>query len=93
MRLLQTGNIAQEKDRQTLILLLMTDLSNAEIVLGKILASLLQVGTLILASAPVFVIPLTRIVHGHRASWRAWTGALVALLGVALLAARHQLVD
>ena len=53
--LFTAGNIAQEKDRQTLILLLMTDLSNREIVLGKLLASLLQVGTLILASLPVFV--------------------------------------
>jgi ABC-type transport system involved in multi-copper enzyme maturation permease subunit len=53
--LFTVGNIAQEKDRQTLILLLMTDLSNREIVLGKLLASLLQVGTLILASVPVFV--------------------------------------
>ena len=53
--LFTAGNIAQEKDRQTLILLLMTDLSNREVVLGKLLASLLQVGTLILASLPVFV--------------------------------------
>lgn len=54
--LFTAGNISQEKDRQTLILLLMTDLSNREIVLGKLLASLLQVGTLILASVPVFVL-------------------------------------
>lgn len=52
--LFTAGNIAQEKDRQTLILLLMTDLSNHEIVLGKVFASVLQVGTLILVSAPVF---------------------------------------
>ena len=53
--LFTAGNIAQEKDRQTLILLLMTDLNNREIVLGKLLASLLQVGTLVVASLPVFV--------------------------------------
>lgn len=52
--LFTAGNIAQEKDRQTLILLLMTDLSNFEIVVGKLLASLLQVGTLIVAALPVF---------------------------------------
>lgn len=52
--LFTAGNIAQEKDRQTLILLLMTDLSNHEIVLGKLFASVLQVGTLILVSSPVF---------------------------------------
>jgi drug/metabolite transporter (DMT)-like permease len=47
-------------------------------------------GTLI-ATAPVFVIPLTRVVHGHRASGRAWLGTLVALAGVALLSARDLL--
>lgn len=45
----------------------------------------------ILASAPVFVIPLTRVVHGQRASARAWIGAVVALAGVALLSARGEL--
>lgn len=44
-------------------------------------------GTLI-ATAPVLVIPLTRIVHGYRASRRAWIGTLVALAGVTLLALR-----
>ena len=51
------------------------------------------VAATILASAPIFVIPLTRVVHGHRASGRAWSGALITLIGVAVLAARHQLVD
>ena len=35
--------VAQEKDRRTLILLLLTNLSNSELVLGKLLASLLSV--------------------------------------------------
>lgn len=39
--LLTAGNIAQEKDRRTLILLLMTDLRSREMVLGKLGASLL----------------------------------------------------
>ncbi len=39
--LFAAGNVAQEKDRQTLILLLMTDLRRREMVLGKLLASLL----------------------------------------------------
>jgi len=47
-------------------------------------------GTLI-ATAPVLVIPLTRVVHGYRASRRAWVGTLVALAGVALLALRSGL--
>ena len=44
-------------------------------------------GTLI-ATAPVFVIPLTRVVYGHHASRRAWIGAVVALAGVALISSR-----
>ena len=48
--------IALEKDRRTFLLLLMTDLSDTEIVLGKLTASLLQIATLLLAAAPVFFI-------------------------------------
>jgi drug/metabolite transporter (DMT)-like permease len=43
------------------------------------------VASTILAASPVFVIPLVRVVHGERASWRAWAGAIVAVGGVALL--------
>ena len=46
--------VAHEKDRRTFVLLLMTDLSDLEIVLGKLLASLLQIVTLLLAAAPVY---------------------------------------
>jgi ABC-2 family transporter protein len=44
--------VAQEKDRRTFILLLMTDLRDSEIVLGKLMGSLLPIGLLLLASAP-----------------------------------------
>src|SRR6516162_574587 len=37
------GTITQEKDRRTFVLLLLTDLRNYEIVLGKLLGSLLQI--------------------------------------------------
>ena len=37
------STVAQEKDRRTFILLLMTDLRNDEIVLGKLLGSLLPI--------------------------------------------------
>ncbi len=47
--------VAQEKDRRTFILLLMTDLSDSEIVLGKLLGSLLPMGLLLLSSVPVLV--------------------------------------
>lgn len=52
--LFAAGRVAQEKDRQTLILLLMTDLRDRELVFGKLFASLLPVGVLVLVSAPVF---------------------------------------
>src|SRR6266852_9313603 len=47
------GTIAQEKDRRTFILLLLTDLRNYEIVLGKLFGSLLQIGLLLLGTVPV----------------------------------------
>ena len=72
--LFTAGSIAQEKDRQTLILLLMTDLSNHEVVLGKLFASLLQVGTLILVSVPVFV--FLQFLGGIATSQILWLFAL-----------------
>ncbi len=47
--------VAQEKDRRTLVLLLLTSLSNSELVLGKLFSSLLQVFVLLLAGAPIFL--------------------------------------
>jgi ABC-type transport system involved in multi-copper enzyme maturation permease subunit len=51
--LLAASGVAQEKDRQTLILLLMTDLRDYELVFGKLFASLLMVLALIVVSIPV----------------------------------------
>ncbi|MEX0712707.1 MAG: ABC transporter permease subunit, partial [Pirellulales bacterium] len=48
--------VAAEKDRQTLVLLLMTNLSNAELVLGKLLASMLNVLVLVAAAVPLFML-------------------------------------
>ncbi len=48
--------VAQEKDRRTFLLLLMTDLRDREIVLGKLLGSLLPIGLLLLASVPVLMV-------------------------------------
>jgi ABC-type transport system involved in multi-copper enzyme maturation permease subunit len=50
--------ITQEKDRRTFVLLLLTDLRNYEIVLGKLLGSLLQIGLLLLAALPVLCLNL-----------------------------------
>lgn len=52
------SGVAQEKDRQTLILLLMTDMRDHELVLGKLFAGLLMVMVLVLASMPVLFLVL-----------------------------------
>jgi ABC-type transport system involved in multi-copper enzyme maturation permease subunit len=48
--------VAQEKDRKTLVLLLLTNLTNSELVVGKLLASLLHVLVLVAASLPAFML-------------------------------------
>jgi hypothetical protein len=48
--------VAAEKDRQTLILLLLTHLSNFELVVGKLLASLLNTLVLLAAALPLFML-------------------------------------
>jgi ABC-type transport system involved in multi-copper enzyme maturation permease subunit len=50
--------IAQEKDRRTFVLLLMTDLRSYEIVLGKLLGSLLQIVLLLIGMVPVLALLL-----------------------------------
>ena len=54
--LLAASAVAQEKDRRTLVLLLLTNLSNSELVLGKLLASLLYVLVVLAAGVPVFML-------------------------------------
>jgi ABC-type transport system involved in multi-copper enzyme maturation permease subunit len=49
------SNIAIEKDRQTLILLMMSRLTNSELVLGKLFASLLDVIVMLMTSLPIFM--------------------------------------
>src|SRR5207247_11240684 len=50
--------ITREKDRRTFILLLMTDLRNYEIVLGKLLGSLLPIVLFLLGMVPVLMFTL-----------------------------------
>ncbi len=52
------GAVAREKDRRTFVLLLMTDLRNYEIVLGKLLGSLLQILLLLAATIPFLALLL-----------------------------------
>jgi ABC-type transport system involved in multi-copper enzyme maturation permease subunit len=54
--MLAASAVAQEKDRRTLILLLLTHLSNSELVLGKLLSSLLSVLVMLAAGLPLFML-------------------------------------
>jgi ABC-type transport system involved in multi-copper enzyme maturation permease subunit len=53
---LAASGAAQEKDRRTMVLLLLTNLTNSELVLGRLLASLLGVFTLLAAAFPLFML-------------------------------------
>lgn len=48
--------VALEKDRRTFVLLLLTDLTNHEIVLGKQMGSLLQIGVFLLGAVPILAL-------------------------------------
>ena len=54
--MLAAGSVAQEKDRKTLILLLLTRMTGSELVLGKLLASILNVFVMITISLPIFML-------------------------------------
>lgn len=71
------SNVSIEKDRQTLILLLMTRLSNSELVLGKLFASLLSVGSMLLTALPIFM--LIVLFGGSSFQQVLWTFAVTAV--------------
>jgi ABC-type Na+ efflux pump permease subunit len=52
------GAVSQEKDRRTFVLLLLTDMRDYEIVLGKMLGALLPIVVLLLVTAPVLALLL-----------------------------------
>lgn len=79
--LFTAANIAQEKDRRTLILLLMTDMRSRELTYGKLFASLLIVGVLIAASLPVFC--ALRLLGGITWEQIFWAEAIVAATSLA----------
>jgi len=54
--MLAASAVAQEKDRRTLVLLLLTNLTNCELVLGKLLASLLSVLVMLATALPLFML-------------------------------------
>ena len=79
--------VSHEKDKQTLILLLMTSLSNTEVVLGKIGAGLLATLNAFLASLPiVFTVTLLGGVSLEQVLACAWV-TVCALIACAALGA------
>ena len=54
--LLVASAVALEKDRKTFDLLLLTNLTNSDLVLGKLLASMLSVVVVVVASVPLLLI-------------------------------------
>ncbi|MEX0716787.1 MAG: ABC transporter permease [Planctomycetaceae bacterium] len=79
--LFTAGSIAQEKDRRTLILLLMTDLRDRELVLGKLAASSLIVAVLLATSLPVFA--LVHMLGGVSREQLVWSLAISAATAMA----------
>ena len=75
------SNIAIEKDRQTLILLLMSRLTNSELVLGKLFSSLLNIGVMLITSLPIFM--LIVLFGGTSFEQVGWTFAVTAVTALA----------
>lgn len=80
--LFAAGRVAQEKDRRTLLLLLMTDLKSIELVGGKLGASLLLVSVLLLTSLPVLA---SLLLLGGVSPWQIF-GSLLLTAAVGLAA-------
>jgi len=53
-----TSSLSHEKDRRTLVLLMMTRLKDGEIIVEKFLTGMLQVGTLVLTALPAYALLL-----------------------------------
>ena len=79
--LFSANTVAQEKDKRTLILLLMTDLHSRELVLGKLLGALLPVVTLVAVSLPVLC--FIRLLGGVTLPQVLWLEALCLAAGLA----------
>ncbi len=50
------SNVSHEKDRRTLVLLLLTRMTNTQVVLGKLVASLMSIFGMILAALPLLLL-------------------------------------
>lgn len=83
------SNVAQEKDRRTLLLMLMTRLSGFEIVAGKTTATLLSPLTLLVISLPLF---LTLPLMGGVSPNQVFAVYLVTLVSILISAAMGTVV-
>ncbi len=73
--------VAQEKDRRTFLLLLITEMRDSEIVVGKLLGALLPIITLLLAGIPV--LSLLLLLGGVSPEQVAEATAVLATTGLA----------
>jgi ABC-type transport system involved in multi-copper enzyme maturation permease subunit len=76
------STVSQEKDRRTFVLLLLTDLRNYEIVLGKLFGSLLQIVLFLAGTVPILALML--LLGGI--AWEQIMDAVVILFTTALAA-------
>jgi ABC-type transport system involved in multi-copper enzyme maturation permease subunit len=75
------SNIALEKDKETLILLLMSRMTNSELVLGKLFSSLLNIVAMLLTSLPIFMMI---VLFGGTSFYQVgWTFAVTGLTALA----------
>lgn len=75
------STVAQEKDRKTMILLLMTRMTNSELVMGKLFSSLLHILVLLATGFPIFMlISLFGGVSWQQVSWAFAVTAMSALI-------------
>jgi ABC-type transport system involved in multi-copper enzyme maturation permease subunit len=70
--LLAASAVAQEKDRRTLVLLLLTNLSNSELVLGKLCASLIHVVMLLVSPSLFAAVSGRPLPCGGRRRFSRW---------------------
>lgn len=71
------SNISLEKDKETLILLLMSRMTNSELVLGKLFSSLLSIVAMLLTSLPIFMMI---VLFGGTSFYQVgWTFAVTGL--------------
>lgn len=73
--------ISQEKDKNTLILLLLTRITNSELVLGKLFSSLLSIAVMLATAIPIFL--LIVLFGGTSFQQVLWVFVVTALSAIA----------